>query len=183
MVVGVTYDLSHLDGLQANPYRKAITEDDGFVDERHPETRTRHAAALSVRRFVPRTTTTVIGSYRFYADTWDLHAHTPELRVVQDAGDGVDVGARYRFHWQDAAEFYRATYPTNEAAYVSDDVKLSRTTSHTVGVTFGMYGHVFGLGGILEQTRGELTFEYVAQDNRFGNAVAAYAAMALPFEY
>jgi hypothetical protein len=182
-IVAFTYDLSVLRGYQQNPYRRAITDDMGFVDERHPDHRTRHAFAVSARRFVPRTETTVIAAYRFYVDSWGMTAHTPELRVVQDAGDGVDVALGYRAHRQFAADFYRATYPSGDVPYVSDDVKLSSFWSHAIEITFGAAGRVFGLGGILGEARGELMFEYVAQDNRFGNAVIAHAAMSVPFEY
>jgi hypothetical protein len=185
-VLGLTYDVSFLAGYQQNPYRTAITDDHGFVAERHPDHRTRHAFAVSLRRFLPRTVTTLIADYRFYVDSWGVMAHTPEVRVVQEAGDGLDVALRYRAHRQLAADFYRETYPISDplqVPYVSDDVKLSTFWSHTIGITFGATGHVFGLGGILEEARAEVIFEYVAQGNRFGNAVIAHAAMSVPFEY
>jgi hypothetical protein len=184
-VAGVTYDLIFLDGYQENPYRSVITAD-GMVPERHPDQRTRHAVAGTVRRFVPQTATALIAIYRYYTDSWELRAHTPELRLVQEAGDGVDLTLRYRLHRQGQAFFYRPSYPSaspTEFPYLTDDVKLSAFTSHTLGVKFGVHGHVFGLGGRLEDARGELVLEYVAQDNRFGNAVLANAALILPFDY
>lgn len=184
-VLSLTYDLIYLDGYQANPYRTAITAD-GLTPERHPETRWRHAVATTAKRFVDATETTLIASYRFYTDTWDLDAHTPELRVIQQAGDGVDLGLRYRFHWQTAADFYLPSYPTNdpmEYPYLTDDVKLSRFTSHTVGFKVGVLGGVLGFRGRLEEARGEIVLEYLDQNNRFGNAVIAHAALTLPLEY
>jgi hypothetical protein len=185
MIAGVTYDLAHLDGCQSNPYRSAITGD-GLVPERNPELRTRHAIAGTLKRFLPSTETTLITTYRFYADTWDIEAHTPELRVIQEAGDGIDFAVRYRFHWQSAADFYMPSYPTNDPddfPYVTDDVKLSRFTTHTIGFKVGVLGEVFGLEGNLEGARGELLVEYIDQNNRFGNAVTAHAALTLPFTY
>jgi hypothetical protein len=181
-VAGVTYDISYLEGFQENPYRTAITAD-GLVPERHPDQRTRHAIAASMRLWVDRSATAVIGSYRFYADDWELTAHTPEVRVVQEAGDGVDVAFRYRHHRQGDAFFYLPSYPSNAVDYVTDDIKLSAFTSHTLGVKFGVAGHVIGLTGRLEEARGELVLEYVDQNNRFGNAVLAHAALTVPFEY
>lgn len=184
-VGGITYDLVYLEGYQENPYRTAITAD-GLTLERHPDTRLRHALAGTVRRFVPATTTTLVASYRFYGDDWSMTAHTPEARVIQEAGDGVDVTVRYRFHWQSAADFYLPSYPSNDPdmfPYITDDVKLSRFTSHTIGVKFGVLGRVLGFGGRLEEARGELTLEYLDQNNRFGNAVTAHAALTMPFEY
>jgi len=184
-VAGVTYDLIYLDGFQENPYRTAITSE-GLVLERHPDTRLRHAIAGTVRQFVPATTTTVFATYRFYADDWGLAAHTPELRLIQEAGDGVDVTLRYRFHWQREADFYLPSYPSNdmdEFPYITDDIKLSGFTTHTIGAKFGVLGRVLGFTGRLEEARGELLLEYTDQNNRFGNAVQAHAALSMPFEY
>jgi hypothetical protein len=185
MVAGLTYDVAYLDGCQSNPYRSAITGD-GLVPERNPERRTRHAVAGTLKRFLSSTETTLIATYRFYADTWDIEAHTPELRVIQEAGDGIDVAVRYRFHWQSAADFYMPSYPTMNPdvfPYVTDDVKLSKFTTHTIGFKVGVLGEVFGLEGDLEGARAELLVEYVDQNNRFGNAVTAHAALTLPFSY
>jgi hypothetical protein len=185
LIAGVTYDLAYLDGEQANPYRSVVAGD-MFVPERHPDVRTRHAIAGTLKRFLPVTETTVIGTYRFYADSWDLAAHTPELRVIQEAGNGIDLGVRYRFHWQSAADFYLPSYPSNdldEYPYVTDDIKLSEFTTHTIGIKVGVLGEVFGLEGDLEGARGELLVEYIDQNNRFGNAITAHAALTLPFTY
>ena len=184
-VGGITYDLVYLEGYQENPYRTAITAD-GLTLERHPNKRFRHALAGTVRRFVPATATTLVAGYRFYGDSWSMVAHTPEARVIQEAGDGVDVALRYRFHWQSAAYFYLPSYPSNDPdmfQYITDDVKLAGFTSHTIGVKFGVIGHVLGFTGRLEDARGELTLEYLDQNNRFGNAVTAHAALTMPFEY
>lgn len=184
-VAALTYDLAYLTGYQQNPYRTAITAD-GLVPERHPTERMRQAIAASVRRFVPRTNTTVIATYRFYFDDWGVIAHTPELRLVQEVGDGADFTLRYRYYHQSAADFFLPTYPSSDPnlyPYVSDDVKLSNFQSQTLGVKLGVYGKELGLEGRLEEARGEIVLEYVAQDTRFGNAVIAHAALALPFEY
>lgn len=184
-VAGFTYDLIYLEGYQENPYRTAITAD-GLTLERHPDQRTRHALAGTVKQFLPATTTTVIASYRFYGDDWGIVAHTPEVRVIQEAGDGVDVAVRYRFHWQRKADFYLPSYPSNdpdEFPYITDDVKLSGFTNHTIGMKFGVLGRILGFTGRLEEARGEVTLEYYDQNNRFGNAVSAHAALTMPFEY
>ncbi len=184
-VAGVTYDLSRLTGYQENPYRSAITAE-GLVPERHPDERTRHAVAASLRWFAPRTETTVVVSHREYLDDWGLRAHTPELRLIQQAGEGVDLTLRYRYHRQTAADFFLLSYPSNDLAqfpFVTDDVKLGAFDSHTLGFKVGVIGSVIGFTGRLEQARGEVMFEYTDQDNRFGNAVQAHAALTLPFEY
>jgi len=185
VVAGLTYDVSSLRGFQENPYRSAITAE-GLVPERHPDQRLRHALAASVRYFVTQTETSVIASYREYRDDWGLRAHTPELRVVQHAGEGLELTLRYRYHRQTAADFYLPSYPSNdmtEFPFVTDDIKLSAFDTHTMGFKVGVIGSVIGFTGRFEETRVELMMEYTDQNNRFGNAVQAHAALTLPFQY
>ena len=188
-VVGITYDLNLLRGYQSNPYRSAIVGMN-TAREAHPTSRTRHAIAIIGRHFFPQTETTLIAQYRWYRDNWlddgrvGAGAHTPEVRVVQQIGDTVDASLRYRFHTQLAAFFYKDRYPMTPAdGFVSDDVKLSAFRSHTVEAKVGMFGETFGLSGRWAPVRFEAILSYIAQDNRFGNAFVAHAAVTLPFEY
>ena len=180
-VASLTYDLAYLSGFQQNPYRSAIT-DGGFIPEKHPEKRTRHALAPSVRYFVSRTRTAFVGTYRYYWDDWDVRAHPPELRVIQEASDGVEFSLRYRYHRQTAADFYKPRYVGDEM-YLSDDVKLSRFTSHLVEGKLAIRGDVLGMGGRFAESRIEAALQYVDQNNRFGNAIVAQAAFTVPFTY
>jgi hypothetical protein len=180
-VVAVTYDLAYLKGFQQNPYRTAIS-DMGLKMETHPDKRVRHAIAGSARYYIPQTHTAIIAAYRYYRDDWSVHAHTPELRVIQEAGDGVEFGARYRFYTQDAAYFYAERYVGTETLF-TDDIKLSAFESHTFEGKLGVAGGVFGLSGRWQDSRIEVLLQYVAQDNRFGNAIVAQAAFTVPFAY
>ncbi|HLL22601.1 MAG TPA: DUF3570 domain-containing protein [Kofleriaceae bacterium] len=188
-VVGLTYDLAALRGYQSNPYRSAIV---GMNTERetHPTERTRHAVALVGRYYVAQTDTALIAQYRWYTDDWltkgaiGAGAHTPELRIVQQIGDTADAALRYRFHTQRDAYFYKERYAmTPTDGLLSDDVKLSAFRSHTVEAKFGILGETFGLSGRWAPVRIEAILTYIAQDNRFGNAFVANAAVTLPFEY
>jgi hypothetical protein len=184
-LVAATYDVSYLDGYQANPYRTAITGD-GLAAERHPNTRLRQAIAASGRLFVPATETTFIVAYRYYRDDWGVRAHTPELRIVQQVGDLADASIRYRYHTQRAASFYEKTYPTSDPAkhpYLSDDVKLSSFDGHILEAKLGVYGEEFELPGRGARARFEGILEYDVQYNRFGNAFVAHVALTLPLTY
>lgn len=180
-VVAVTYDVGYLKGFQQNPYRTAIT-DVGLLSEVHPDKRVRHAIAASARYYVERTHTAVIASYRYYRDDWEVHAHTPEIRIVQEAGDGVDFGLRYRYYTQDAAYFFKDRYLGDEPLR-TDDTKLSAFHSHTLEGKLGVMCGVFGVGGRWQDARIDVLLQYVAQDNRFGNAIVAQAAFTVPFTY
>jgi hypothetical protein len=184
-VIGVSVDVSSLSGYQSNPYRQAIVGET-LIAERHPTDRTREAFAASARYYMAPTGTTVIGAYRYYRDSWKVHAHTPELRIVQEVGHTADAAVRYRYYTQDRAYFYHARYPPDDAAmtqYVSDDVKLSDFTGHTLEAKLGVLGEAFKLGGRWSGARFEGILEYAVQHNRFGNAVIAHVALTIPFEY
>lgn len=183
LVVGLTYDGAALRGYQSNPYRTAIAND-GIAAERHPTSRNRNAIAASFRYYVDATNTTVIGAYRYYRDNWGIRAHTPELRLVQQVGHDIDASFGYRYHWQSKAFFYEERYATTDPAmqaYLSDDVKLSKFTSHTLEGKLGVLGEAFGLGGRWAGARFEGILEYAVQHNRFGNAIIAHLAVTVPF--
>ncbi len=185
LVVGLTFDAAALRGYQSNPYRTAIAND-GVASERHPTERNRTAAAGSLRWYLPSARMTLIGAYRYYHDSWQIGAHTPELRIIQEVGRTVDASLKYRFYTQSAASFYKERYPTTDPTmepYLSDDVKLSKFTSHTIEAKLGVLGETFDLGGRWAGARFEGILEYVVQHNRFGNAIIAHVALTIPFDY
>jgi hypothetical protein len=184
-VLGLSIDISNLRGYQSNPYRSAVVGET-LVPERHPDERTRQAFAASLRYHLPETGTSLIGVYRYYRDTWQVHAHTPELRAVQEIGHAIDASLRFRYYSQDGAYFYRVRYPPDDAAmsqFVTDDVKLSSFDGYTLEAKGGVLGEAIGLPGRWAAVRIEGMLEYTVQHNRFGNAVVAHAAFTIPFEY
>jgi hypothetical protein len=187
VVVGqLTYDLAHLDGFQENPYRM-VSADGNLEPERVPETRTRHAAQVALRGFVPLSRSTVIGSYRLYGDDWGVVGHTPEVRLVQELSPRLEVHLRYRYHRQNRADFYKTIYASADPAiepYLTDDVKLDRLYTHTVGGKLDVALALLGLrGGLLTGARVQLSTEYIDQSSYYGNAVSAQLAISFPFEY
>jgi len=181
-VVGVSYDLVKQNGFLSNPYRSVIVAPVP-VPERHPYERTRHAFAVSARYFVPSSQTAFIAAYRFYRDSWDIHAHTPELRIVQEVGSTAEASVRYRYYKQDASFFYQDRYTSSMITYVTDDPKMSAFDGHIIEAKLGVLGESFDLQGRWAGARLEGILEYVIQHNRFGNAVVAHAALTVPFEY
>ncbi|MEO7731101.1 MAG: DUF3570 domain-containing protein, partial [Kofleriaceae bacterium] len=184
-VLGATIDIATLRGFQSNPYRQAIVGE-SFVPERHPTERTRQAFAVSARYYVEATHTAVIGAYRYYRDDWQVHAHTPELRFVQELGRDVDLALRYRYYTQDGAYFFHPRYPADDTAmtqFVTDDVKLSSFTGQAFEAKAGVLGDLVHLPGRWAAARFEAILEYAIQNNRFGNAVIAHVALTIPFSY
>lgn len=184
-LVGLSYDLAKVNGFTSNAYRQVNT-DGGFIPERQPNERLRQALAFSARLYVPRTATAFIAAYRYYWDNWDVHAHTPELRVVQEVGDSIDASFRYRYYTQDAAFFYAKRYPDqtmDPSEFLTADPKLSAFDGHIMEVKLGILGDAFGFEGRWAGARIEGILEYIVQHNDFGNAVVAHAALTVPFEY
>jgi hypothetical protein len=185
-LVGISADYVLMRGYQSNPYRSAIVGTGtsvGTLRERHPTKRDRLALAASARYYVRRTQTTLVGAYRFYRDTWRIHAHTPELRAIQQVGSGIDATLRYRFHDQTKRAYFYAERYDEEQEFLTDDVKLSSFTNHTIEAKLGILGHVFDMPEKWAGIRLEAILQYLIQNNRFGNAVVAHAALTIPFAY
>lgn len=182
-VLGVSVDLAKLSGYQSNPYRQAIVGET-LVPETHPTDRNRQAFAASLRYFVEPTDTTIVAAYRYYRDSWHVHAHTPELRLIQELTHDAELSVGYRYYTQDGAYFYQTRYASETMpVYVSDDVKLSTFDGHSVEAKLGVLGEQFQLEGRWAGARAEAIFEYAIQNNRFGNAVIAHVALTIPFSY
>jgi hypothetical protein len=180
-----TYDFIYLHGFQQNPYR-TVSAGGLAVAEREPDIRLRHAIAASVRTYIPPTDTVVIGSYRFYADSWGIVGHTPELRLIQQITENLFVQARYRYYWQNAADFSQPTYATADPTiqpFLTDDPKLAAMTTHVIGGKIELTLAALGFDGLTGRMRTELLLEYLIQNNRFGNAIHAQFALTVPFDY
>ena len=185
-VVAVTYDLIDMQGFQANPYRQVVTSG-GFYPEKHPYSRLRQAVALSARYYLDASDTTFIAAYRYYHDDWNIDAHTPELRIVQQVGLSADASFRYRYYTQTGAFFYAKRYadPTMDPSvkFLTDDPKMSPFDSHILEAKLGILGQAFALEDNWAKARFEGILEYIVQHNRFGNAIEAHVALTIPFDY
>lgn len=181
VMVAATYDLIFSEGFLENPYRFVAVAGESMAEE-VPESRVRHALFGSVRAFVPQTETTLIAGYRLYLDDWDLLGHTPDVRIVQQIVPDFDIHARYRYHRQNSASFFREVYDQPDR-FITDDIKLSAFTSHTVAVRLESALSVVGFTGRMAGVRADLLLQYIAQNNRFGDAYVAQFGLEIPFEY
>jgi hypothetical protein len=67
--------------------------------------------------------------------------------------------------------------------FVSDDVKLSNTSTHTIEGKLGVWGTAFDLQGRWRGARFEAVLQYVVQYNRFGNAIVGQVGVSVPLNY
>lgn len=184
--VSVTYDMSYLDGFQENIYRTVVAG--GMVEsERVPDTRLRHAVATTLRYYLQPTNTALIGAYRFYRDDWNVQAHAPEFRMVQELlGGDMELHLSYRFYRQRAADFYKEVYNSNEMSvepYLTDDDKLGHVRSHNAGIKLSLKLKRVGITGTWSEARVEGLFQYLKQNTHYGDAVISQLAITVPLEY
>lgn len=141
-VMDLSYDFVFHKGFLSDPYRQVRIYDavgaSTLVDEQHPRSRTRHAAAVRLSQFIVPIKASFIGSYRFYVDSWKVRSHTSEVKfnkyILQDLIFGVD----YRYYTQTAAYFYRDRYVGIQdlaAALRTSDYKLKPFASNNFGFT------------------------------------------------
>jgi hypothetical protein len=185
LVASFTCDLSLLDGFQENPYRPVPAG--GIAErERVPDERRRTALRGAATGYLEPTRSVLIAAYRLYLDDWGLIGHTPELRVVQDLGQEVDLHLRYRYHRQNSADFFKPVYDTADPSvepYLTADEKLSAMDSHSVAVKLDTPLSFWGASAGWSQTRAEALISYTLQSTSFGNAISAQLAITFPLSY
>jgi hypothetical protein len=139
------YELMRRDGYQASPYRFVGLGGDGFcrgtaqlcVAESHPSIRWRNAWVARLRRALGDHWSTGL-DYRFYIDDWGVASHTATAQAVWLPDEDTTVIARYRFYWQNEADFYQPTYALADARlrYVTRDRELSPMSTHRLVLAY-----------------------------------------------
>ena len=112
--------------------------------ENRPGERDTGTLLASVNRAYPDAHAAIEASYRFYADTFGITAHTVELRWIQKLGGAVTVSPEVRLYGQDAASFFYynlddtdimpTRVPDSGGTHYSSDYRLSSL----YGVTYGI---------------------------------------------
>lgn len=107
------------------------------LQERFPRTRLRQALSGMVAQYIPRTKTTLRASYRFYADDYDVRAHTLRGEVYQSVTDWAYINVHYRAHHQTAVYFWTSNLGLSDldvGAPRTSDSDLARFWAHEWGV-------------------------------------------------
>jgi len=169
LVAGLTWDLVAEEGFLSNPYRSVRYRDPGTArgyslqPETAPRTRTGSALALRASYHFPDRFA-VHGEYRFYADDWDIRAHTLELGYSYGIGDKLVLDAYYRFHTQDGADFYADLFPRRDyQEFMTRDRTLSSMTTQTIGVGLS-YGLPATWFGFLDRSSVNLSYDVILYD-------------------
>ncbi|MEO0321380.1 MAG: DUF3570 domain-containing protein [Myxococcota bacterium] len=190
LYVQAGYQYAYLNGFLANPYRRVplgdVTAREGTVTEVHPGVRRRHTLHARLAYYIRATGTSLHLAMRGYADSWDVRAVTPEVRLYQELGEDALVRLRYRHYNQSAAFFYQDVYvPTDvdDGDVATFDPKMSNFHSHLAGFQLRLRGG-FLAGTVLDGLRDatlDFNLSYIWNTNRFGNGVIGSAGLTVPF--
>lgn len=139
-VMDVSYDMMYQKGFLSDPYRQVRVYDgqgaSTLTDELHPDYRTRHAGTARLTQYIAPIGASVIGSYRYYFDTWDVSSHTGELKFNKYVFKDLILTLDYRYYNQSGASFYLDRYVGPEylaGAFRTSDYKLKPFSSNNVG--------------------------------------------------
>jgi hypothetical protein len=137
-VLNMSYDIMIMEGYLNDPYRKVRVFDNLGVfsaeNEIHPDKRTRQAVTSRISQYVKPIKASLIGSYRYYFDDWQVNSHTTEFRFNKYVFDDFITGFNYRYYNQSGADFYFDRYdPTVTSKFRTADYKLMPFESHSFG--------------------------------------------------
>lgn len=125
------------EGFLNNPYRSVRYLDAGspvgfsFEPELYPHTRTSNAVAIRAKYYLPYRAALEL-QYRFFTDTWDINGHTASIAYTHPWRDFIFT-AKYRWHDQTGAHFFRDIFSRSEATnFRGRDKELSPLTSQTL---------------------------------------------------
>jgi hypothetical protein len=149
------------DGYLSNPYRVARVGVGGATaPENYPRTRDSQAFALRYLYGFSRDNQPVQRSlrleYRYFQDTWDIHAHTLGFGIQRMFGPKWLGEFRYRYYTQTAASFYSDNFPV-PMTYMARDKELSTFNNHSFGIKAGWK---FSERGFWFFNRASLNFSY-----------------------
>jgi hypothetical protein len=138
LIMGLNYESQTHEGQLSNPYRAirylSLSGLEQFGEEKYPNTRTTNAIAIDGRYYLPYRAA-IHGSYRLFTDTWGIDARTFEIGYVQPLFKTWTFEAAYRFHTQEAADFYSDLFPRpNFQNFQGRDRNISTMNNRTVHV-------------------------------------------------
>ncbi len=131
------------EGFLNNPYRSVRFADPlsatgySYEPELYPSTRTTNAIGIRARYYLPYRAA-IQGEYRYFTDTWGIESNTLSLGYVHPWRNWT-FKAKYRWHDQTGANFYRDIFSRSEATnFRGRDKEISSLTSNTfeLGVSY-----------------------------------------------
>jgi hypothetical protein len=162
MIAALNVEVITDEGFLNNPYRSVRYLDPGssigysFEPEVYPGTRTTNAIGIRTKYYLPYRAA-LEAQYRYFTDTWDIESHTASIAYTHPWRDYVFT-AKYRYHDQTGAHFFRDIFSRSEATnFRGRDKELSPLTSSTIkfSATYNFLGDGWNF---IE--KGSVTFSY-----------------------
>jgi hypothetical protein len=185
LLAQVSYDISYLDGFQANPYRQV----NGFGYEVLPFQRTRQSVTPRVAYYLPRTRTGFQLHYRYYHDSWSIDAHMIEGRVYQALSRDLEIRLSYRHYFQTPSYFWcdvmaRSDCLGSDPKSYTSDPKLTpvRTEMPEVKLVWDAVAlQGVPLLGWFARGTFELSYARYIQNTSFGDANVLQVGYTMPY--
>lgn len=139
-----THDLAQL--LVGHSRGKGYFSDPYKIFDQRPRTRNHNTVLLRWNHHLEASGGTSRLSYRYYQDSFAIHAHTLTAEYVQPLAGGWTLTPLLRLYSQSAADFYVEhdsnfdPFPTNPpatATYYTEEQRLAAYGARTLGLTVG----------------------------------------------
>jgi hypothetical protein len=149
-VLTLNFTFRNSSGYMNDPYRGVFFDaypqgnlnNPSLFAEKRPDYREGYIAYASVMQYIKPLRGSAEGSYRFYADSFGIFAHTLGIAWHQKVGPRVLISPLFRYYEQSAADFYGTQFPgdpsnpfntTHIPTYYSADYRLSHLETFTYG--------------------------------------------------
>jgi hypothetical protein len=155
LLLSLNYDAVTDEGFLGNVYRHVYVLDD-FNDpnsqanfntpERYPNTRTSNAVSANFIYYLPYRASLKLG-YRYYADDWDIAAHSADIRYTHPLRDRWIFDIGFRYYTQSAADFYADLFERpDQQNFMARDKELSKFQDYSagIGVTYNLLDNPYG---------------------------------------
>ncbi|MFK5895264.1 MAG: DUF3570 domain-containing protein [Pseudomonadota bacterium] len=110
-------------GYLSDPYKSVFFTSSGLAADFRPDSRYKWSwLNRYIYSFAQFNHAALHFDYRFYHDSWDINAHTFEIKWHQPINQGWELVPRLRYYSQDAANFYQPYFNSvdNQDFYSSD---------------------------------------------------------------
>ncbi len=168
LISALNFEVITDEGFLNNPYRSVRYLDAGspigysFEPELYPRTRTSNAVGLRAKYYLPYRAA-LEAQYRFFTDTWDIDGHTASIAYTHPWNDFIFT-AKYRWHDQTGAHFYRDIFSRSEATnFRGRDKELSPLTSQTLKFSVA-YEFLSNGMGFLDKGTVNFSYDYLMID-------------------
>jgi uncharacterized protein DUF3570 len=167
LIAGFDYEAITEQGYLQNPYRAIrylpfpgatfyLTAPEIF-----PGTRTSNATALRLKYYLPWHAS-ITAKYRYFADTWAIHAHTAEIGYTQPfMKESVIADLSFRHYKQNSASFYSDLFRSaNQQNYEARDRELAAQQNNSIGAALS-YDFLKSRHWFVKKASAALHFDYI----------------------